>query len=146
MDLCSKCLDGFYIENINQRSFCQPKISVTFELKDLYSPKLFSITFNEEWRELLDNLGSSVKIIIDSLTNTSYSYEYQQTKDPKIMYLQFKFTERLPPNSKMTVNITANFTSEQSKYFWLSKTSTYIYLDEYIPCGQMMFWSWGKIF
>jgi hypothetical protein len=143
MDLCSKCIEGFYINSINERSFCQPKISVAFSLKELYNPKLFSIVFNEEWRELLDNIDSSLKLAIDSLQNTSYIYEIQKTADPKTLFIQLKYSERLATNSKMTINITANYTSEQSKYYWLSTSVAYLYLEEYIPCGPMRYWSWG---
>jgi hypothetical protein len=144
MDLCSKCIDRFYVDNINDRSFCQPKISVTFGLKDLYNPKLFSVSFNEEWRELLDNIGSSLKLTIDSLSNSSYIYEIQKSSYAKLLFIQLSFSERLAANSKMTINITANFTSEQSKYFWLSNSLAYIYMEEYVPCGQMSYWNWGS--
>lgn len=144
MDLCQSCLEGYYVNTQNDRDFCLPKIQVNAYLEIVKNPKLFKLRFTEDWVELFETFNKTLVVTIDTLDKSSFSYTIYPTGKKWEFYIQNNYSAKVAVNSKLSVTISPNYFSSRSKFFNLIDRFLSCFLDEYIPCAKLKYWSWGK--
>lgn len=146
MDLCTSCIDGYYVSASTGRDFCLEKIKVRASLVAVKNPKLFRLAFTDDWDEFFENFNTTLKISIDSIVNDGFNYVISSSGRPKEFYIELQFKMKIAVNSRMSIIMNPDFKSERSKYFQLLDKSLFLFLEEYIPCETHQYWNWGNIF
>ncbi len=142
MTICKSCLDGFYLEQIKDKSFCIRKLPFFASIQEIHNPKLFLLSLSESWSSYMMNISQLLGLEISNFGQSEFNFRLEPITTQSL-YIYLNYSKKVEPKTQLRIALAAPAATEESKYFDVIGTALNITLSEYDNCGERDYWSSG---